>query len=65
MDHYQTGFTEQFQCMQQRFQSIEDRMDQQQATFAHILQRLDRQDSQHEDMMAYIRSVFPPPPPKP
>ncbi|KAL6345646.1 hypothetical protein AAG906_017380 [Vitis piasezkii] len=27
MDHYQTGFTEQFQCMQQRFQSIEDRMD--------------------------------------
>nr|CAN61574.1 hypothetical protein VITISV_023349 [Vitis vinifera] len=37
MDHYQTGFTEQFQCMQQRFQSIEDRMDQQQATFEHIL----------------------------
>ena len=27
MDHYQTGFTEQFQCMQQRFQSIEDCMD--------------------------------------
>ena len=28
MDHYQTGFTEQFQCMQQRLQSIEDRIDQ-------------------------------------
>ena len=40
-------------------------MNQQQATFEHILQRLDRQESQHEDMMAYLRSVFPPPPPQP
>ena len=47
-----------------RFYSMEYRMDQQQVTFTEILQRLDRQDSQHEDMMAYIRSVFPPPPPK-
>ncbi|KAL6327841.1 hypothetical protein AAG906_026515 [Vitis piasezkii] len=65
MDHYQTGFTEQFQSMQQRFQSIEDRMDQKQATFAHILRGLIAGTNKHEDMMAYIRSVFPPAPPKP
>ncbi|KAL6338389.1 hypothetical protein AAG906_020473 [Vitis piasezkii] len=29
MDHYQTGFTYQFEGLQQRFQSIEERMDQQ------------------------------------
>ena len=46
-----------------QFYSMEDCMDQQQATFEHILRRLDRQESQHEDMMAYLRSVFPPPPP--
>ena len=40
-------------------------MDQQQATFEHILQRLDRQESPHEEMMAYLRSVFPPPLPQP
>ena len=28
MDHYQTGFTYQFEGLQQRFQSIEERMDQ-------------------------------------
>ena len=44
-------------------------MDQQQATFEHLQQRLDRiesrQESQHEVMMAYLHSVFPPPPPPP
>ena len=65
MDHYQTSFIDQFECLQQRFQTIEDCMDQQQATFEHILQRLNSQESQHEDMMAYLRSVFPPPPPQP
>ncbi|KAL6327613.1 hypothetical protein AAG906_022023 [Vitis piasezkii] len=48
---------------------IEERMDQQQATFDHLEQRMDRiesrQASQHEEMMAYLRSVFPPPPPQP
>ena len=42
-------------------------MDQQQATFDHLEQRMDRiesrQASQHEEMMAYLRSVSPPPPP--
>ena len=65
MGHYQIGFIDQFECLQQRFQTIEDRMDQQQTTFEHILRRLDRQESQHEDMMAYLRSVFPPPPSQP
>ena len=45
------------------------RMDQQQATFDHLQQRIDRiesrQESQYEEMMAYLRSVFPPPPPQP
>ena len=44
-------------------------MDQQQATFDHLWQRIDRiesrQESQHEEMMTYLRSVFPPPPPQP
>ena len=44
-------------------------MDQQQTTFEHLQQRIDciesRQASQHEEMMAYLRSVFPPPPPQP
>ncbi|RVW58492.1 hypothetical protein CK203_113645 [Vitis vinifera] len=48
---------------------IEERMDQQQATFDHLEQRMDRiesrQASQHEEMMAYLRSMFPPPPPQP
>ena len=69
MDQYQTASISQFQYLQQRFQSIEDHIDQQWATFEHLQQRLDciesRQDSQHEEMMAYLRSVFPPPPPHP
>ena len=44
-------------------------MDQQQATFDHLEQRMDRiesrQASQHEEMMAYLRSVFPTPPTQP
>ncbi|KAL6325905.1 hypothetical protein AAG906_038396 [Vitis piasezkii] len=40
-----------------------------QATFEHLQQSIDRiesrQVSQHEEMMAYLRFVFPPPPPQP
>ncbi|RVX03985.1 hypothetical protein CK203_021713 [Vitis vinifera] len=40
-----------------------------QATFEHLQQSIDRieshQASQHEEMMAYLRSVLPPPPPQP
>ena len=42
-------------------------MDQHQATFEHFQQRVKRIkghiESQHEEMMAYLRFVFPPPPP--
>ncbi|RVX06552.1 Retrovirus-related Pol polyprotein from transposon RE2 [Vitis vinifera] len=45
----------------QRFERIEECMDQQQATFDHLKQRMDRiesrQASQHEEMMTYLRSV--------
>ena len=63
IDQYQTGFTSQFEHFQQRF----ERMDQQQATFEHLQQSIERieshQESQHEEMMAYLRSMFPPPQP--
>ena len=69
MDQYQTGFTSQFEYLQQRFERMEDRMDQQQAAFDHLQQRIEciesHQESQHEKMMAYLRSMFPPPPPQP
>ena len=53
-----------------RFYSIEDRMDQYQVGFTSQLEYLqqrieyieDRLESQHEEMMTYLRSVFPPPP---
>ena len=65
----QTGFTSQFEYLQQRFEHMEDCMDQQQATFEHLQQRIERiesiQESQHEEMMAYLLSLFPPPPPQP
>ena len=56
-----------------RFYSMEDRIDQYQAGFTsqfeHLVQRIEhlesRQESQHEEMMAYLRSVFPPPPSQP
>ncbi|RVW77986.1 hypothetical protein CK203_048243 [Vitis vinifera] len=52
-----------------RFEHIEERMDQQQATVEHFQQSIERiesrQASQHEEMMAYLCSVFPPPPPQP
>ena len=67
MDQYQTGFTSKFKHLQQRFERIEKRMDQQQATFEHLQQSIERiesrQESQHEEMMAYLRSVFPFPQP--
>ena len=44
-------------------------MDQQQADFEHLHQRIEciesRLESQHEEMMAYLRSVFPPSSPQP
>ena len=54
-----------------RFHSMEDRIDEYQTCFTsqfeHLDQRLgrfeERMDKQHEEMMAYLRSVFPPPPP--
>ena len=54
-----------------RFHSMEDCIDQYQTSFTsqfeHLDQRLghieERMDQQHEEMMAYLRSVFPPPPP--
>ncbi|KAL6331671.1 hypothetical protein AAG906_014321 [Vitis piasezkii] len=54
-----------------RFHSMEDRIDEYQTDFTsqfeHLDQRLghleERMDQQHEEMMAYLRSVFPPPPP--
>ena len=69
IDQYQTGFTCRFKHIQQRFEHIEERMEQQQATFEHLQQNIDRiesrQASQHEEMMAYLCFVFPPPPPQP
>ncbi|RVW71309.1 hypothetical protein CK203_060089 [Vitis vinifera] len=67
IDQYQIGFTSQFEHLQQRFERIEEHMDQQQATFEHLQQSIEhiesRQESQHEEMMAYLRSVFPSPQP--
>ncbi|RVW58346.1 hypothetical protein CK203_113623 [Vitis vinifera] len=44
------------------FECIEERMDQQQATFEHLQQSIDhiesRQASQHEEMMAYLALCF-------
>ncbi|RVW30331.1 hypothetical protein CK203_094507 [Vitis vinifera] len=41
-----------------RFYSMKNHMDQ--------IERIESlQESQHEEMMAYLRSVFPPPPPQP
>ena len=69
IDQHQTDFISRFEHFQQRFELIEERMDQQQATFEHLQQSIDRiesrQASQHEEMMAYLCSVFPPPPPQP
>ncbi|RVW93905.1 hypothetical protein CK203_028145 [Vitis vinifera] len=56
-----------------RFYSMEHRIDQYQAGFTsqfeQLVQRIERlesrQESQHEEMMAYLRFVFPPPPPQP
>ncbi|WKA03169.1 hypothetical protein VitviT2T_021295 [Vitis vinifera] len=36
IDQYQIGFTSLFEHFQQRFECIEERMDQQQATFEHL-----------------------------
>ena len=61
---YQIGFTSQFEHFQQRFEHINESMYQQQATFKHLQQSIEciqsHQESQHEEMMAYLRSVFPP-----
>ena len=69
MDQYQTSVTSRFKHFQQRFERIEEHMDQQQATVEHLQQSIEhiesRQASQHEEMMAYLYSVFPHPPPQP
>ena len=66
MDQYQTDFNFQFEYMHQRFERMEDHMNQQQAAFDHLQQRIkrieSRQESQHEEIMAYQCSVFPHPP---
>ncbi|KAL6328444.1 hypothetical protein AAG906_038319 [Vitis piasezkii] len=63
LDQYQTGVTSRFDHFQQQFERIEERMDQQHATFNHLEQRIDRiescQASQHEEMMAYLCSLWP------
>ena len=56
-----------------QFYSMEDHMDQYQAAFIPQFEYLqqwierieDRLESQHEEMMAYLHSVFPPSPPQP
>ena len=87
MNQYQTGFTSQFEYMQQRFERMKDHMDQQQigftswfeslkacmdqhqVVFEHLQQKIERieghLESQHEEMMSYLRSMFPSPPPQP
>ena len=52
--------------------SMEDRMDQYQVSFTSQFEYLqhridhikDRLECHHEEMIAYLRSVFPPPPPQ-
>ena len=73
MDQYQAGFTSQFEHLQQRFERLKDRMDQHQASitsqFEHLQLLFERiedcLESQHEEMMAYLYSMFPPPLPPP
>ena len=69
MDQYQTDFTSQFEYLQQGFERMEAHMDQHQDAFEHLQQRIERiegrQEAQHEEMMAYLCSVFPLPPPQP
>ena len=45
IDQYQTGFTSQFEHLQQRFERIEKRMDQQQTTFEHLQQSIEHIES--------------------
>ena len=59
MDQYQAGFIS-------SFESLEARMDQQQVAIELLHQRIECTEShQQEEMMAYLRFVFPPPPPQP
>ena len=52
-----------------RFYYMEDCKDQQQTAFEHLQQTIkgieSHQESQHEEMMTYLCSVFPYPPPQP
>ena len=45
MDQYQTGVTYRFEHFQQRFERIEEHMDQQQAAFEHLQQSINRIES--------------------
>ena len=73
MDQYQVAFTSQFEHLQQRFERIEGCMDQHHvgftSQFEHLQQRIecieDFLESQYNEMMVYLRSVFPPPLPQP
>nr|CAN64270.1 hypothetical protein VITISV_042943 [Vitis vinifera] len=69
MDQYQTDITSQFEYLQLRFKHMDDPMDQHQIVFEHLQQRIEsiesHRKSQHEEIMAYLRSEFPPPPPQP
>ena len=48
MDQYQVGFTYQFEYLQQRFECIEDHMDQQQAGFTSRFECLEAHMDQHQ-----------------
>ena len=69
MNQYHIDFTSQFEYLQQGFERMKASMDQHHAAFEHLQQRIERiegrQESQHEEMMAYLCSVFPSPPHQP
>ena len=59
MNQYQSGFTSQFEYLQQRIDRIEDCMEQRMDCIE------DSMVHQHEEILAYLCSLFPPPPPQP
>ena len=64
IDHYQTGFTSQFEYLQQKIDCIEDLMEQMINHIEDLMERRinrieNRMERQHEKMMTYLCSVFP------
>ena len=55
MDHYQTGFTSQFEYLQQRFEHMEDHMDQQQAGFISLFNSLEACMDQHQVAFKHLQ----------